>query len=173
MPQNGGASCPSCRGLSTSVMPSRILQSMVNVLLRADPSRVRTPSERAQADEIYRPGQSLRVRNRFPSWLSMAQLMDVQIPPPREASPEPTLPRNTDYAQPCPHCIPGNPFGWKFVNHTAFRGVPDRRSFQLPEPNPRSGHKPRPRVAFGGRCPSRSRLLWALVSPLRFSTLFT
>ncbi|KAF9651611.1 hypothetical protein BDM02DRAFT_3110352 [Thelephora ganbajun] len=92
--KNGGTSCPSCRGLSTSVIPSRALQSMVNVLLRADPSRIRTPSERAQADEIYRPGQSLR------------------IPPPREPSPEPTLPRNTDYAQPCPHCIPGNPFGW-------------------------------------------------------------
>jgi hypothetical protein len=65
--QNGGTSCPSCRGLSTSVIPSRILQSMVNVLLRADPSRTRTLSERAQADEIYRPGQSLRVRNRFPT----------------------------------------------------------------------------------------------------------
>ena len=64
--QNGGTSCPSCRGLSTSVIPSRVLQCMVNILLRADPSRVRTPSERAQADEIYRPGQSLRVRNRFP-----------------------------------------------------------------------------------------------------------
>jgi hypothetical protein len=39
---------------------------MVNVLLRADPSRIRTPSERAQADEIYRLGQSLRVRDLFP-----------------------------------------------------------------------------------------------------------
>lgn len=38
---------------------------MVNVLLRADPSRTRTLSERAQADEIYHPGQSLRVRNQF------------------------------------------------------------------------------------------------------------
>lgn len=40
---------------------------MVNVLLRADPSRVRTPSERAQADEIYRLGQSLKVRDRLPA----------------------------------------------------------------------------------------------------------
>jgi E3 ubiquitin-protein ligase CHFR len=32
---------------------------------------------------------------------------------PREPSPEPTLPRNSDYAQPCPHCLPGNPFGWR------------------------------------------------------------
>jgi hypothetical protein len=63
--QNGGTSCPSCRGLSTSVIPSRTLQSMVNVLLRADPPRIRALSERAQADEIYRPGQPLRVRNRF------------------------------------------------------------------------------------------------------------
>lgn len=96
--KNGGTTCPSCRGLSTSVIPSRILQSMVNVLLRADSSRTRTPSERAQADEIYRPGQSLR------------------IPPPKEPSPEPALPRNTDYALPCPHCIPGNPFGWNCPN---------------------------------------------------------
>jgi hypothetical protein len=65
--QNGGTTCPSCRGLSTSVIPSRALQSMVNVLLRADPSRIRTPSERAQADEVYRSGQSLRVRDRFPA----------------------------------------------------------------------------------------------------------
>ena len=96
---------------------------MVNVLLRADPSRARILSERAQADEIYRPGQLLRVRNQFPALRSTTQLMRAQIPPPREPSPEPTLPRNTDYAQPCPHCIPGNPFGWKFVLHTAFCGV--------------------------------------------------
>ncbi|KAF9778622.1 hypothetical protein BJ322DRAFT_1091620 [Thelephora terrestris] len=96
--KNGGTTCPSCRGLSTSVIPSRALQSMVNVLLRADPSRIRTLSERAQADEVYRSGQSLR------------------IPPPREPSPEPALPRNTDYALPCPHCIPGNPFRWNCPN---------------------------------------------------------
>lgn len=96
--KNGGTTCPSCRGLSNSVIPSRVLQSMINILLRADPSRTRTPSERAQADEIYRPGQSL------------------SIPSPREPSPEPTLPRNTDYALPCPHCTPGNPFGWNCPN---------------------------------------------------------
>jgi len=76
MSQNGGTNCPSCRGLSTSVISSRILQSMVNVLLRADPSRIRTLSERAQADEIYRPGQSLRVRNRFPTESPTTQPMD-------------------------------------------------------------------------------------------------
>jgi len=54
--QNGGTSCPSCRGLSTSVIPSRILHSMVNVSTPRDSSKMRTLSERAQADEIYRPG---------------------------------------------------------------------------------------------------------------------
>ena len=70
--QNGGTTCPSCRGLSTSVIPSRALQSMVNVLLRADPSRIRTPSERSQADEIYRPGQSLRVCDRSPPGINFS-----------------------------------------------------------------------------------------------------
>jgi hypothetical protein len=44
--------------------------------------------------------------------------MGAQIPPPKEPSPEPTLPRNTEFALPCPHCIPGNPFGWKCVMYT-------------------------------------------------------
>lgn len=96
--KNGGTTCPSCRGVSSSVIHSRTLQSMVNILLRADPSRTRTSSERAQADEIYRPGQLLK------------------IPQPRDPSPEPTLPRNTDYAQPCPHCTPGNTYGWTCPN---------------------------------------------------------
>ena len=34
---------------------------MVDVLLRADPSRGRSEREKQQADEIYRPGQSFRV----------------------------------------------------------------------------------------------------------------
>ena len=60
--QNGGTSCPACRALSTSVTPSRALQLVIDVLLRADPSRGRTDREKQQADEIYRPGQILRVR---------------------------------------------------------------------------------------------------------------
>lgn len=36
----------------------------------------------------------------------------LKIPMPREPSPEPTLPRHSDYAQPCPHCSAGNAFGW-------------------------------------------------------------
>lgn len=42
--------------------PSRTLQSIVNILLRAAPSKARTESERAQADEVYKPGTSLVVR---------------------------------------------------------------------------------------------------------------
>ena len=60
--QNGGTNCPACRSVSTNVAPSRILQVMVDVLLRADSSRARTDREKQQADEIYKPGFSFRVR---------------------------------------------------------------------------------------------------------------
>ncbi|KAF8262265.1 hypothetical protein EI94DRAFT_1780062 [Lactarius quietus] len=96
--RNGGTNCPACRSTSTSVSPSRVLQIMVDVLLRADPSRARTDREKQQADEIYRPGLTFR------------------IPTPREASPEPTIPQSGEFARPCPHCIPGNRHGWQCPN---------------------------------------------------------
>ncbi|KAI5123173.1 hypothetical protein M0805_000873 [Coniferiporia weirii] len=92
--KNGGTNCPACRGASSNVTPSRALQSMVDVLLRAAPHRQRTERERMQADEIY-PG-----------------LRAFRIPAPREPSPEPTIPANTDFMQPCPHCAPNNSFNW-------------------------------------------------------------
>ncbi|KAK0221886.1 hypothetical protein IW262DRAFT_1315498 [Armillaria fumosa] len=91
--RNGGTNCPACRGVSTIVTPSRPLQTVIDVLLRAAPNRVRAERERQQADEIYSAGSSMR------------------IPPPREASPEPNL-NQSDYARPCPHCAPGNMFGY-------------------------------------------------------------
>jgi hypothetical protein len=60
--QNGGTNCPACRTISTSVSSSRVLQVMIDVLLRADPSRARTDREKQQADEVYKPGLSFRVR---------------------------------------------------------------------------------------------------------------
>lgn len=36
-----------------------------------------------------------------------------KLPAPREASPEPNINQSTEFAQPCPHCLPGNPFGWR------------------------------------------------------------
>ncbi|EGN98356.1 hypothetical protein SERLA73DRAFT_56314 [Serpula lacrymans var. lacrymans S7.3] len=93
--RNGGTNCPACRGISTSVIPSRPLQSIIDVLLRADPSKARTERERMQADEIYKGGTPMR------------------IPTPREVSPEPNFNQNGEYARPCPHCLPGNPFGWR------------------------------------------------------------
>ncbi|KAN0139832.1 hypothetical protein V8E53_002494 [Lactarius tabidus] len=96
--RNGGTNCPACRSTSTSVSPSRVLQIMVDVLLRADPSRARTDREKQQADEVYKPGLTIR------------------IPTPREASPEPTIPQSGDFARPCPHCIPGNRYGWQCPN---------------------------------------------------------
>jgi hypothetical protein len=59
--QNGGTNCPACRSISTNVSPSRVLQVMIDVLLRADPSRARTDREKQQADEVYKPGSSFRV----------------------------------------------------------------------------------------------------------------
>ncbi|KAK0201854.1 hypothetical protein DFS33DRAFT_1350575 [Desarmillaria ectypa] len=99
--RNGGTNCPACRGISTIVTPSRPLQTVIDVLLHAAPSKVRAERERQQADEIYSAGTSMR------------------IPPPREASPEPNL-NQSDYARPCPHCTPGNMFGY-----TCPQPVPD------------------------------------------------
>ncbi|KAG6897755.1 hypothetical protein C0992_011424 [Termitomyces sp. T32_za158] len=93
--QNGGTNCPTCRGPSTVVTPFRALQSIVDAFLRAAPHKSRTERERQQADEIYKVGHSIR------------------IPPPREPSPEADLEAPGDFARPCPHCVPDNPYGWR------------------------------------------------------------
>ncbi|KNZ81289.1 E3 ubiquitin-protein ligase CHFR, partial [Termitomyces sp. J132] len=93
--QNGGTNCPACRGPSTVVTPFRALQSVVDALLRAAPQKARTERERKQADEIYKAGHSIR------------------IPPPREPSPEADMETPSDFARPCPHCVPNNSYGWR------------------------------------------------------------
>ncbi|KAH9854701.1 hypothetical protein C2E23DRAFT_62045 [Lenzites betulinus] len=94
--RNGGTSCPACRTVSTSVSFSRPLQSVVDTLIRHVPGKARSVSERMQADAIYQPGLHLR------------------IPSPRQASPEPNVPAgNGVYVRPCPHCVPGNQWGWR------------------------------------------------------------
>ncbi|KAI0345769.1 hypothetical protein BDW22DRAFT_911355 [Trametopsis cervina] len=94
--RNGGTNCPACRGISTSVTPSRALQTIADILVRASPSRARSVNERMQADDIYKSGTNLR------------------IPPPRQASPEPSIPQsNPNYVHPCPHCLPGNQYDWR------------------------------------------------------------
>ncbi|KAI8969631.1 hypothetical protein BD414DRAFT_502933 [Trametes punicea] len=94
--RNGGTSCPACRTISTSVTFSRPLQAVIDTLLRHAPGKARSASERMQADAIYHPGVPLR------------------IPSPRQASPEPNVPTtNTIYVRPCPHCLPGNQWGWR------------------------------------------------------------
>ncbi|KAL5482947.1 hypothetical protein ACEPAI_9542 [Sanghuangporus weigelae] len=92
--KNGGTNCPACRSISTAVIPSRPLQAMVDVLLRAAPHLQRTERERMQADEIYPVSRPFR------------------IPVPREPSPEPVIPPSSEFLQPCPHCVPNNPFHW-------------------------------------------------------------
>ncbi|KAG6910689.1 hypothetical protein DXG01_008733 [Tephrocybe rancida] len=92
---NGGTNCPACRGLSTVVTPFRALQSVIDTLLRAAPHKARTERERQQADEVYKFGHSMR------------------IPPPREPSPDTSVEVPTDFARPCPHCTPGNAYGWR------------------------------------------------------------
>src|SRR6266851_3584196 len=93
---------------------------MIDVLLRADPSRARTDREKQQADEVYRPGNSFRVR--VQSFFLSTQGRGLpsrdneQIPTPREASPDPTIPQSGEFARPCPHCVPGNRFGWQCPN---------------------------------------------------------
>ncbi|KZT19495.1 hypothetical protein NEOLEDRAFT_1077597 [Neolentinus lepideus HHB14362 ss-1] len=92
--KNGGTNCPACRGVSGSVTPSRAIQRMVDLFLRAAPHKARLERERHQADAIYTNGP-------------------MRIPLPREPSPEPAIHQNTDLARPCPHCDPGNPWGWR------------------------------------------------------------
>ncbi|KAG2361714.1 hypothetical protein BDR07DRAFT_1408933 [Suillus spraguei] len=111
--RNGGTNCPACRGVSTIVTPSRPLQSIVDILLRADPSRERAERERIQADEVYKAGCSMR------------------IPTPREASPEPNLNQNADYVRPCPHCAPDNAFGWRCPQPVIDYGVDPERAWHL------------------------------------------
>ena len=43
------------------VTPSRPLEAILEVFLRAAPHKARAAGERAQADEIYKQGTSLRV----------------------------------------------------------------------------------------------------------------
>ncbi|RDX53271.1 hypothetical protein OH76DRAFT_1343155 [Lentinus brumalis] len=93
--RNGGTSCPACRTVSTNVSFSRPIEKVVDILLRHAPGKARSASERMQADAIYHPGVHLR------------------IPSPRQASPEPAVPStNSLYVRPCPHCTPGNQWGW-------------------------------------------------------------
>ena len=93
--QNGGINCPSCRSPVSSIIPSRAIQSLIDVFLRAVPSKARLPREKEQADEIYAAGQSIRV------------------PTPRPRSPEITAPQDNDaYYHPCPHCASPNDFNW-------------------------------------------------------------
>ncbi|KAF8172010.1 hypothetical protein K438DRAFT_1921071 [Mycena galopus ATCC 62051] len=91
--RNGGSTCPHCRSQSTSMVPFRALQSVLDVLLRAAPHKARTERERQQADEIY-TGTSIR------------------IPSPRELSPEPDI-NPSEFVRPCPNCLAGNPYGWR------------------------------------------------------------
>jgi E3 ubiquitin-protein ligase CHFR len=111
--QNGGTNCPACRGVSLSVTPSRALQTMADVLVRHAPDKARTANERMQADEVYKAG-ALRVRVPFSLWWKNCLLMpSPQIPTPRQASPEPSIPQgNLNFIHPCPHCLPGNQYGW-------------------------------------------------------------
>ncbi|KIK93726.1 hypothetical protein PAXRUDRAFT_828667 [Paxillus rubicundulus Ve08.2h10] len=135
--KNGGTNCPACRALSSFVAPSRPLQTIVDVLLRAEPSRTRTERERMQADEIYKAGSSMR------------------LPTPREASPEPNLNQNSDYARPCPHCTPDNPYGWRCPQPVVDFSVDPEQAWHLDDGAP-PGH------AYCGNC----EMLLALGAPV-------
>lgn len=95
--QNGGTNCPACRGVSLSVTPSRALQTMADVLVRADPSKARSAGERIQADELYKAGMTLRVRP--PSHRAGAPSHPLLCPrryrPHARRPPSPTSPRAT------------------------------------------------------------------------------
>ncbi|KAF8527464.1 hypothetical protein BU17DRAFT_31193, partial [Hysterangium stoloniferum] len=126
--RNGGTNCPACRGISSSVVPSRVLQSMIDLLLRSDPSKARTANERAQADEAYKSGTALK------------------LPTPRPPSPEPNLePPNDNFARPCPTCLVGNPYGWRCPIPIQDPAMDTENAFDLDDGTP-PGH------AFCGNC---------------------
>ncbi|KAI6027655.1 hypothetical protein BKA83DRAFT_4232205 [Pisolithus microcarpus] len=137
--KNGGTNCPACRGVSTHVTSSRPLQTMLDVLLRSDPSRTRTERERMQADEVYKPGQPMR------------------IPAPREPSPEPNFndTPDWDYARPCPHCAADNQFGWACPQPIVDYATDPERAWHVDDGAP-PGH------AYCGNCES----LLALQAPI-------
>ena len=91
------------------------MAAVVDTLLRIAPEKARPEREVQQADAIYRKGSNLRVRVPLPIHLAHSSLMShpSQIPVPRTASPEPNLNPSTDFARPCPHCAPHNPYGWQ------------------------------------------------------------
>ncbi|KAF7314508.1 RING-type domain-containing protein [Mycena kentingensis (nom. inval.)] len=133
--RNGGTNCPACRGISTSVVPFRPLQTIIDVLLRAAPDRARTQRERDQADEIY-TGTSMR------------------LPAPRDVSPEPDI-NPSDYARPCPNCLPNNAYGWVCPQPIVDFNIDPERAWSLEDGSP-PGH---------GLCGNCENLL-ALASPI-------
>ena len=144
-PQNGGTNCPACRGVSTSVTPSRVLQSMIDLLLRSDPSKSRTVNERAQADQVYKMGTSLRVGSPS-SHFPVSGSHRPQLPTPRPATPEPNLePPNDNFARPCPTCLAGNPYGWRCPVPIQDPVIDPENAFDLDDGTP-PGH------AFCGNC---------------------
>jgi len=84
---------------------------MIDLLLRSDPSKARTDSERAQADQVYKVGTTLRVCSALRSLLStICSLLAAAYA--RPVTPEPNLePANDNFARPCPTCHPGNAYG--------------------------------------------------------------
>jgi E3 ubiquitin-protein ligase CHFR len=136
--QNGGTNCPACRGVSTVATPFRALQSLIDLLLRVTPSKARTERERMQADEVYKVGTSMRVG--FGCWLLSVSVLlrGFQIPAPREASPEPNV-NQSEYAQPCPHCQSGNPFGWRCPQPIPDPSVDAQHAWHLDDGTP-PGH---------------------------------
>ncbi|OSD07204.1 hypothetical protein PYCCODRAFT_1381772, partial [Trametes coccinea BRFM310] len=120
--RNGGTSCPACRTVSTSVSFSRPLQTVVDTLLRHAPGKARSASERMQADAIYHPGVHLR------------------IPSPRQVSPEPNVPAASSiYVRPCPHCLPGNQWGWRCPQPIVDPDADPAHAWLIEEGNP-PGH---------------------------------
>ncbi|KAG8822980.1 hypothetical protein FRC18_010855 [Serendipita sp. 400] len=93
--RNGGVNCPSCRSAVASIVPSRAIQSLIEIYLRSVPSRARIQKEKEQADEIYTAGQT------------------IPVPTPRPRSPEiAPITDHEAYFRPCPHCASPNDFNW-------------------------------------------------------------
>jgi hypothetical protein len=130
---------------------------MVDVLLRADPSRARTDREKQQADEVYIPGASFRVRIQSffllsQAWLGLTKSGGADTSSARGVA------RSND------------PSEWRVC--ASLSALYTRKSLWLamPKPSARPNVGSRTRVADGRGFASRPRLLRKLVCSVLFGT---
>jgi E3 ubiquitin-protein ligase CHFR len=124
-------------------------------------ARCATPGSSTQGTKRARTSTSRRNlyghidARTFSDWVPSSDLMhNIQLPTPREASPEPDI-NPSDFVRPCPNCIQGNPYGWTCPNPIVDPNVDPDNAWLVEDGTP-PGH------ALCGNCEN----LLALPSPV-------